>query len=244
MLGVSGHASINGLNVRITRGDTGAEIATGTVQVDTNGTQLSFPLHHFTPSLTPYDLLLTAVSLGGQKYTASTLLFYLPSPTYPAGGTVTRIDHLYGGVSVRKFPTASGNTPVSNAVWIPVIPYSFYISGPSLEPNPEKMNEFANYGYNVLHIIPAGGLGYNLTQLDEWLDAAEQVNLWIMFDMRWSYQNPDATSLLINRIKARKTLLLWYTADEPGIDVEAWYRIRLIVSRRSPGPAPCYSRFI
>ena len=50
------------------------------------------------------------------------------------------------------------------------------------------MQKFVDLGYTVLHIVPAGGLGYELPELDAWLDEADRIGLWIMLDMRWSYQ--------------------------------------------------------
>lgn len=79
------------------------------------------------------------------------------------------------------------------------------------------MRKFADAGYNVLHIIPAGGLGYELEELDAWMDEADKVGLWIMLDMRWSYKVPNNIQILVERVQRHKNLLLWYTADEPGM---------------------------
>lgn len=46
------------------------------------------------------------------------------------------------------------------------------------------MEVLKSYGDNVLHIVLAGGLGYDFEQLDAWLDQAQNLGLWIMFDMR------------------------------------------------------------
>lgn len=45
------------------------------------------------------------------------------------------------------------------------------------------MEVLKNYGYNFLHIVPAGGLGYDFEKLDAWLDQAQTLGLWIMYDM-------------------------------------------------------------
>lgn len=79
------------------------------------------------------------------------------------------------------------------------------------------MQKFVDLGYNVLHIVPAGGLGYELPELDAWLDEADRIGLWIMLDMRWSYQVPKNIRILVERVQRHKNLLLWYTADEPGM---------------------------
>lgn len=78
------------------------------------------------------------------------------------------------------------------------------------------MATFKDYGYNILHILPAGGLGYNFTQLDELMDEAQSLGLWIMYDMRWTYQDMALVEWQVSRLKARPNMLLWYTADEPG----------------------------
>ena len=36
-----------------------------------------------------------------------------------------------------------------------------------------------------------------------------------MYDMRWTYKNLTALSAQVKRLRSRKSLLLWYTADEP-----------------------------
>ena len=36
-----------------------------------------------------------------------------------------------------------------------------------LAESPKNMEVLKNYGYNVLHIVPAGELGYDFKQLDE-----------------------------------------------------------------------------
>lgn len=121
---------------------------------------------------------------------------------------MTRIDSLRGGLQIRSY------TPE----WEPFFPYSFYLGGPWLESSPGNMKRFKELGYNVLHIIPSGeGIGYDLEQLDKWFDEAEQLGLWIMFDMRWTYKNFQYVRIQVERYKSRKNMLLWYTADEPGI---------------------------
>lgn len=141
-------------------------------------------------------------------YIASTKLLRLPSRK--DGGGVTKIDSLYGGLLV-KFTGTSGN-----GSWTPIFPYSYYLDGNWLAESPNNMEILKNYGYNVLHIVPAGGLGYDFEQLDSWLDQAQSLGLWIMYDMRWQYQNTTGVEWQVDRLKARPNLLLWYTADEPG----------------------------
>ena len=123
---------------------------------------------------------------------------------------MTKINSLYGALLVK-----SATTPNPDQ-WTPLFPYSYYLGGPWLAADIKNMERLKNLGYNVLHIIPAGGLGYDFDQLDGWLDQAQKLGLWIMYDMRWQYQNSTGVDFQVNRLKARPNMLLWYTADEPG----------------------------
>ncbi|KAL8936361.1 MAG: hypothetical protein Q9211_004228, partial [Gyalolechia sp. 1 TL-2023] len=119
---------------------------------------------------------------------------------------MTRIDSLRDGLQIRSY------TPE----WEPFFPYSFYLSGPWLESSSGNMKKFKELGYNILHIVPGGeGIGYDLEQLDKWFDEAEQIGLWIMFDMRWTYKNFHHVKIQVERYRSRRNMLLWYTADEP-----------------------------
>ena len=77
------------------------------------------------------------------------------------------------------------------------------------------MAKFKSMGYNVLHIIPDVGEGYSWPELSRWLDEAERLDLWIMFDMRHQYQDPAWISRIVPMIAKRPNMLLWYTSDEP-----------------------------
>ena len=188
----------------IFRTDTGGRIfGPALVALNSSGNTVGFSLAEFKPSLIPYNISLMASDTAGYSYTATTQLLRLPGRT--DGGSVTKIDNLYGSLLTK------------GTIWKPLFPYSFYLNGNWLAEDPNNMARLRSYGYNVLHIVPAGGLGYNFTQLDEWLDEAQRVGLWLMYDMRWTYQNSTLVEWQVNRLKARPNLLLWYTADEPGM---------------------------
>lgn len=180
------------------------------VTLNSTGTQFAFSLQDFEPSLIPYDISLVAWGPGRKSYTAFTKFMRLPNRT--DGGSTTKIDNLYGGLHVQTFAAGHDNS----ASWEPLLPYSYYLSGEWITNIPGNMATFKDYGYNILHIVPAGGLGYNFTQLDEWLDEAQRLGLWIMYDMRWTYQDMALVEWQVSRLKARPNMLLWYTADEPG----------------------------
>ena len=158
----------------------------------------------------PYNISIVASGPGSQTYSASTQLWRLPSRT--DGGGVTKIDNLYGGLLVKSDSASTNNT----LGWTPLLPYSYYLDGSWLAESPNNMAVLKNYGYNILHIVPAGSPGYNFTQLDEWLDQAQELGLWIMYDMRWTYQNSSFVEWQVNHLMDRQNMLLWYTADEPG----------------------------
>ena len=200
----------NELSLYVTRTDnTHGLVPPSTVKLNSNGTLFDFNLIEFEPRVEPYEISLMARASDGSSYMASTQILRLPSRT--DGGSVTKIDSLYGGLLVK-----APSTSVQDA-WKPVFPYSYYLDGNWLAQSPTQMQVLKDYGYNVLHIIPAGGIGYDFEQLDGWLDQAQVLGLWVMYDMRWQYQNETGVEWQINLLKARPNILLWYTADEPGV---------------------------
>lgn len=198
------------LSVTIVRSDTGDILLSNVaIALNSTGNEFRFSLREFATRRLPYDIYITAKRSNGQVSRAKTKLSRLPEPDTSA--SVSRIDSLYSGILARTGPSK----------WTTIFPYSFYMAGPWLRESSENMQKFFDYGYNVLHIVPAGGLGYELSELDAWLDEADRIGLWIMLDMRWSYQVPKNTRILVKRAQRHKNLLLWYTADEPGMPVAA-----------------------
>ena len=203
-------AEVKSLSFYVTVSDGGLRlISQATVKVNSTGTLFKFDLSAFKPRYEPYDVSIVATGPDGQVYKASTQTLRLPSRT--DGGSVTKIDSLYGALLVDNSTTKS-----ADASSTPLFPYSYYLDGKWLAESPAYMAVLKDHGYNVLHIIPAGGLGYDFEQLDRWLDQAQLLGLWIMYDMRSQYQNATGVEWQINRLKARPNMLLWYTADEPG----------------------------
>ena len=195
------------LSATITRSDTGQKILSNVqVPFDKSSNEFHFPLTGFAPSKWPYKVTLTIVTSYGQAFEASTTLHHLPNPD--SSTSVTKIDYLYGGLLAR----AAGSSD-----WESVFPYSFYVGAPWLREDPGNIQRLYDSGYNVLHVVPAGGLGYELPELDAWLNECDRIGMWIMLDMRWSYQIPKNIETLVERVKGHGRLLLWYTADEPGI---------------------------
>ena len=194
------------LSATIIRSDTGRKLLSSiNVPFDKTGSEFEFSLISFTPSQTAYKLSLTLTTSYGQTFEATTVLRRLPNPD--SSSSVAKIDYLYGGLLAR---------PAQAPQWESVFPYSFYVGGPWLREDPDNIQKLYESGFNVLHIVPAGGLGYELPELDAWLNECDRIGMWIMLDMRWSYQIPKNVQILVERVKTHKRLLLWYTADEPG----------------------------
>lgn len=220
-------SSMSLLTITITRTDNGRLIPNFLKPpVGSTGNLIRFSLTQFAPRTQPYGISIKA-QIAGQTFTAAAQLYRLPTRT--DGGSVTKIDQLYGTILVRASATlnglfsnssislnSSGPFPNQNSAWTPFLPYSFYVGGPWMR-EPNSLPSFVSKGYNVLHIIPAGGIGYDFDELMGWLEEAESLGLWIMYDMRHTYKTPADVKMQVNLIKTRKNLLLWYTGDEPGM---------------------------
>lgn len=178
-----------------------------TIPLNSTSTELEFSLAHVSPRPEPYTITLKA-SINKHIYTATTSLYHLPQRT--DGGSTTKVDSLYGGLLVQNTTTES---------WSPLLPYSYYVSWDGwLEKSLSNVQKFKDDGYNIIHLVPNAGLAneaFNFTELSAFLDKMDEVGLWLMYDMRWTYQNLTAVSEQVNLLKNRKSLLLWYTGDEP-----------------------------
>lgn len=177
-----------------------------TVPINSSSIELNFPLQHLSPRLKPYPVTLKATrGDGSHVYTATTELHHLPDRT--DGGSITKLDSLYGGLLVQKDDS-----------WSPLLPYSYYASWDSFANSTANVESFKDQGYNIIHIVPGTGAldeAFNLTQLSHFLDKCDDIGLWVMWDMRWTYQDLDSVNKQVSLLKDRKSLLLWYTADEP-----------------------------
>ncbi|CAL8582845.1 hypothetical protein XPA_008488 [Xanthoria parietina] len=193
------------LTVRVTHRQSGLQIIPhATIRFNETGKEFIFSTETFDASYAPQTVILELTHVDGRIFRATTGLYYLPYPRPTQ--SITRIDSLYGGLHVRS------NGPA----WQTIFPYTFYLSGDWLASDPGNLKRFQNFGFNVLHIVPGGaGIGYDLDQLDTWFDEAEKLGLWIMYDMRWTYQNTGYVRTQVERCKTRSNMLLYYTADEP-----------------------------
>lgn len=184
---------------------TSIQLTTGTVALNTTKTALPFSLDSLTPSTTPYTLTCTA-RIASQTFTAQGLLAYLPTPPSEIG-SVTRMDLRNGALLARP---ADGK---GSGAYDYVLPVGFYTQfNPYLTTNLSKVDELKAMGINIIHPVPPFD---NVTALNAVLDRMEQVGMYLMYDMRFTYMNSSAVTSQVNSIKSRTNLLLWYTGDEP-----------------------------
>lgn len=186
-------------------------LLTHSIPVNTSSNELELPLYNLVPRFEPYRVTLKANRQDGSRaYTATTDLYHLPSRT--DGGSITKLDSLYGGLLVQDYTKDSSQ-------WSPLLPYSYYVSWDGwLKKSLSNVQSFKDQGYNIIHIVPNAGLAneaFNFTELNMFLDKCDEVGLWVMYDMRWTYQNLTSVQYQVDLLKTRKSMLLWYTGDEP-----------------------------
>lgn len=88
------------------------------VAIGSSDNEIPISFDKLPPQLTPYNISVVGTLSHGNSHTtfsATTELYRLPQRT--DGGSATRLDHLYGGISVVKG---------SQDEWKPVFPYTYY----------------------------------------------------------------------------------------------------------------------
>ncbi|RPD63424.1 hypothetical protein L227DRAFT_561556 [Lentinus tigrinus ALCF2SS1-6] len=202
------HGSKGTLEVTVKVG--GRTLAKGPVALNATKAELPFSLKSLEPQATPFDVECSATySAPGTKgtpqtFSANTTLSYLPDP--PDGRSVTKMDLRTGALLAKP---ATGK----DGAYETVFPIGFYTNfGGYLTSNVSVIDEIAAQGFTVIHPIPTFD---NLTALAEVIQRMEEVGIYLMYDMRWTYMNNTAVTEEVNRVKNSPALLLWYTGDEP-----------------------------
>ncbi|KAJ7151385.1 hypothetical protein C8R43DRAFT_1004992 [Mycena crocata] len=181
----------------------GSILAAGVVPF--NGTaELHFPLANLSsqPRKQPFIIDCTAstasqLSPEAQIFSATTTLSYLPRPL---AGSVTKRDSRTGALLVK---------PLSEALF----PFGFYTSFDNyLDTDLRLLDDLKAQGFTTVHPVPTFG---DLKALGKVLDRMEELGLYLVYDMRHTYNNLTALAAEVDMIKHRRNLLLWYTADEP-----------------------------
>jgi hypothetical protein len=109
------------LFIDVSVADSGLDLISGqNITINTSNNELGFSLSSLTARLEPYEVVITGASGdGAQFYTATTQLYFIPART--DGGSVTKIDNLYGGLLVQNYLSNSTS-------WTALFPYTFYVS--------------------------------------------------------------------------------------------------------------------
>ncbi|KAH9914061.1 uncharacterized protein BXZ73DRAFT_92854 [Epithele typhae] len=180
----------------------GKTLAKGPVAVNASKAELPFSLEGLDPQTTPFDVECSA-TLGKQTFTTTSALSFLPPP--PDGRSVTKMDMRTGALLAKPATGMGGEYET-------VFPVGFYSNFDGYLTNLSVIDEIAAQGFTVIHPIPTFD---NLTALAEVVQRMEEVGIYLMYDMRWTYMNNTAVTEEVNRIKNSPALLLWYTGDEP-----------------------------
>ncbi|KAF1968866.1 hypothetical protein BU23DRAFT_540385 [Bimuria novae-zelandiae CBS 107.79] len=161
-------------------------------------------------------------SHGGQTYISTVSITWLPERD--DGGSMARLDRLNGGIHISSSMT-SGN-------WKSIFPVGFYtrwdwiswLIDPENNPEPDNLasnetkslQEFKEQGYNLVHPVPPGGWeSFNDTVFEKFLTICDELELYVMYDMRHTYLNLSSISTQLPRLQSHPSLLLYYTGDEP-----------------------------
>ncbi|KAH8988399.1 hypothetical protein EDB92DRAFT_1817588 [Lactarius akahatsu] len=185
----------------------GMPLTSGTVSLN-GSAAIPFSLSAISPRSVPYSLGCTAtLSSSEQNFTSTpTKLVYLPSPP-DSIGSITKLDQRTGGLLAKRAFTQDP--------YEPIFPVGFYTQfGGYLEGNDGVLEVLKRQGINVVRVHPIPPYD-DLTAFNRMVDKMEELGLWLMYDMRWSYMNSTSVTEQVISLRDRTNLLLYYTADEP-----------------------------
>ncbi|RDL34400.1 Uncharacterized protein BP5553_07528 [Venustampulla echinocandica] len=200
------------LDFEIHNGEDGALLVSSSVHVNSARNLFNFSLSSFSPRFEPYPISIKGtVSSGQQNYTGTTQIYVLPSRSY---GSAVKIDNVYGGLYVQNaFNKWKG--------WYAIFPNGYYADGGYVTPSNisfTNLDTYAAQGFNSINIVPDGGRpdqSYPTAELATYWDHMDDINLFNIYDMRFTFQNATRVEEEVARWKNRTTLLMWYTANEP-----------------------------
>ncbi|KAF2465300.1 uncharacterized protein BDR25DRAFT_295415 [Lindgomyces ingoldianus] len=183
----------------------------GKVEVNSTGKEFSFDLSliDWTNTGSTRVRIIGTSPDGLQSYQSVSTVRILPPRNDT--GSVSRIDQRYGALQVKS--------SLTNDLWKPIFPYSFYTSYDwivSTLNNASATKNLSTYralGYNIIHPVPPWPL--NVTVLKNFLTICDELELYVMYDMRGTYQNTTAVTEIVALLQKHPSLLLYYTADEP-----------------------------
>lgn len=178
-------------------------LVSNSVSINSTDNLFDFSFSKLKPRMEAYDVVLYGSSTdGNQTYTATSQLFYLPDKTT---GSVTKIDHLNGGMLFKNNAT--------NYVFEPVLPHGWYTDYSGyLQLSLENVQKYYDLGFNVIHPVTSYFDSDNFTTIIDYMD---QINLLWQYDMRGSFQNLSSIAVQVPLVMDHSSFLAYYTADEP-----------------------------
>ncbi|PPQ95372.1 hypothetical protein CVT26_008217 [Gymnopilus dilepis] len=172
-------------------------------EFDVKSLELPLSLCTLLPRKEPYSVNCMAEIelLDGTKeiYNYTSPLLFLPDPP---SGTVTKLDRKATALLTRSKDGTSEY----------VFPIGFYTDFGYVASNISVLDEIKSQGFNFIHHVPPFE---DEVAFDAILDHLDEIELYLMYDMRHSYQDLASVERQVNKIKNRRSLLAWYTADEP-----------------------------
>lgn len=194
------------LQVTVLAGD--VTVGSASLDVGSIDNEVPIALAGLTPSLAAYNLTINAGLANSTTYSTSTSFSYLPYPD--DYGSVARLDNLYGGIYAQRG---------KNSSWEVIFPYTYYVQWTLYwDTDVSSLDEFASYGFNLVHIVPTGSLGeqpFPWAQFQPYLDRAAELGLWLQYDVIWEPQNSTEMIEQVTALRTHPSILSWYQSDEP-----------------------------
>ncbi|KAL1849939.1 hypothetical protein Daus18300_013073 [Diaporthe australafricana] len=194
------------LQVTVLAGD--VTVGSASLDVGSVDNEVPIALAGLTPSLAAYNLTINAQLANSTAYSTSTSFSYLPYPD--DYGSVARLDNLYGGIYAQRG---------KNSSWEVIFPYTYYVQWTLYwDTDVSSLDEFASYGFNLVHIVPTGSLGeqpFPWAQFQPYLDRAAELGLWLQYDVIWEPQNSTEMIEQVTALRTHPSILSWYQSDEP-----------------------------
>ncbi|KAG2137495.1 hypothetical protein DEU56DRAFT_756073 [Suillus clintonianus] len=189
----------------------GSVHTTANVALNSTGIQIPIDISDLKARKTAYDVSCSATysapsssksqSANEQTFHTRTSLLYLPD----TDASVTKTDLRTGALWVR---------PLSGAgAFAPFIPQGFYVNFDlHLASNLSIIDQLKADGFNTLHPIPPYD---NLAIFQQVIEKTISAGMYIVYDMRSTYQNLTAVAQQVNTYVSIPNLLNWETAHEP-----------------------------
>ncbi|KAI0536742.1 hypothetical protein GGR58DRAFT_474405 [Xylaria digitata] len=189
-------------SINLAGGD--APLVEDRIAINATGVEFEFDLSGLEPKMTPYEVVLSGSSVhGDQKYTTTSELLYLPDNPE---GSVTKIDHVKGGLLFKNARTGNEFAPL-----MPYGYYGLYNGSNDTTTSDEWVRDYTSSGEGLNAIISLAGFA----DTNPVYDSMDEQGLHFMFDLRGSYKNLTETEQRVNTIKHHTSLFAYWTADEP-----------------------------